>query len=512
MKIFLLFAFSLFLDISCVQASEMQSETTVEPTKQELYGWDNIKNRKQLINAVKNADKEGLVPNDYFFSKLVVLENSYTKLSGKEIVTYNKLLTSSFVKYVSHLTNGKLNPRELYPDWEIKRKEVKADSFLNVALSSNAMSETINTFKPKHTVYLGLKKSLSILKSLPKDNLIPIDSKISINFGDRNNTVISIKKRLQFWKDLSKKDTLSNVYGKKMLVAVKAFQSRHGLTPDGVIGKGTILALNVSKEIRKQQVIANLERWRWFPKDLGLNYIAVNIPNYRLHAVQNVDTTKTFKVVVGTAKRKTPILSSVIDNVVFNPTWTVPPTILKEDLIPGVSKNRNYLTNRNITIYNKKGKKVNLDDWHYNDAKDYRYVQKPGEDNALGYAKINFPNNHMVYLHDTNHRDYFVKNFRSLSSGCVRVEDPLELAEYLLYNKAQYLNNIAIDSIITVKKTTTINLEEQIQVHLLYFTAWREDNVLQFREDIYNYDPELYLRLSNQFRSNLVTPTRMVNK
>ena len=134
MKIFLLFVFSLFLDISCVQASEMQSETTVEPTKQELYGWDNIKNRKQLINAVKNADKEGLVPNDYFFSKLVVLENSYTKLSGKEIVTYNKLLTSSFVKYVSHLTNGKLNPRELYPDWEIKRKEVKADSLKAVQI------------------------------------------------------------------------------------------------------------------------------------------------------------------------------------------------------------------------------------------------------------------------------------------------------------------------------------------------------------------------------------------
>ena len=177
-----------------------------------------------------------------------------------------------------------------------------------------------------------------------------------------------------------------------------------------------------------------------------------------------------------------------------------------------MQKNKDYLTSRNITIYNRKGKEVNLGDWRYNQAEDYKYVQKPGEDNALGFVKINFPNNHMVYLHDTNHRDYFVKNYRALSSGCIRVEDPLQLAEYILYNKPENYNATTIDSIITFKKTTTINLEEEIEVHILYFTAWYEDNNMQFRDDIYGYDPELYLRLSNQFRSNVVAPVGVVNK
>ena len=514
MKLILIFFFSLFLYISCANGtkSEVVVLNKIKSAKQETFGWDNSENRKQLISAIKNADLEGLISSDYNYNKLIIFENAYLKLSSKEIENYYSLLTSSFTKYVSHLTNGKLNPRELYPDWDVKRKEVKADSFLNIALYSNAMKATLDYYKPKHTIYNSLKKSLYILKSLPKDNFKPISTKVVFNLGDQDKIIINIKRRLQYWNDLSKLDSLSSLYDEKMHDAIKNFQSRHGLQPDGVIGIGTILALNVSKEIRKQQVIVNLERWRWFPKNFGTNYLAVNIPNYYLHAVQNIDTTRIFRVVVGTEKRKTPILSSKIDNVVFNPTWTVPPTIMKEDLIPGVQKNKDYLTARNITIYNRKGKEVNLGDWHYNQAEDYKYVQKPGEDNALGFVKINFPNNHMVYLHDTNHRDYFVKNYRALSSGCIRVEDPLQLAEYILYNKPENYNATTIDSIITFKKTTTINLEEEIEVHILYFTAWYEDNNMQFRDDIYGYDPELYLRLSNQFRSNVVAPVGVVNK
>ena len=513
MKPILIFFILIFLYVSCANGTKTETiSINKKAPKQELFGWSNTKNRKLLISEIKNANLEGLIPEDYNFKKLTDFENQYSKLNPKELENYYSLLTATFVKYVSHLTNGKINPREIYPDWEIKYKAVKADSFLNIALYSNTMAATIASFKPKHNVYNGLKKSLALIKMLPIDNFKPISTKVKFNVGDKNKLIVNIKKRLQFWNDLSLQDTLSNIYDEKMQEAIKNFQSRHGLQPDGVIGIGTIIALNTSKEIRKQQIIVNLERWRWFPKNLGTNYLAVNIPNYLLHAVQNIDTTRTFRVVVGTAKRKTPILSSKIDNIVFNPTWTVPPTIMKEDLIPGVQKNKEYLTNRNITIYNRKGKEVKLGDWHFIEAEDYKYVQKPGEDNALGHVKINFPNNHMVYLHDTNHRDYFVKNYRALSSGCVRVENPLELAGYLLYNKPENYNPTKIDSIITFKKTKTISLDEEIQVHIQYFTAWYEDNNLQFRDDIYGYDPELYLRLSNQFRSNVVTPSGMVNK
>lgn len=511
----LFFCFLMYLGCANKSSNELlvvKKEKPIPIKKEIVRGWKNQNSRKIYLQSIRNAASEGLLSEDYNSKSLEVYENVYDKLSDKEIETYHKLLSSSFIKFTAHLFRGKLNPTEIYPDWDIKRRKFKADSLLNLAIDSLQIESIIEDCKPKSNIYKYLKKSLAIINSLPKENFKNIVSKKKFNIGDNDKAIIQIKKRLQYWKDLSPKDSLKSVYNDDMLQAVKQFQARHGLEPDGVIGAGTLTALNVTKEIRKQQIIANLERWRWYPRDLGLNHVVVNIPNYYLHTVQDVDTTKTFKVVVGTEKRKTPILSSKIDNIVFNPTWTVPPTIMKEDLIPGISKDRKYITNRKITIYNRKGKEVSLGDWRYSNAEDYKYVQEPGENNALGFVKINFPNNHMVYLHDTNHRDYFVKNFRSLSSGCVRVENPLELAEYLLYNKPENYNATKIDSILFFKKTKTVKIEEEIQVHILYFTAWYQNGLLQFRNDIYAYDPELYLRLSNQFTSNLVTSARVVNK
>jgi L,D-transpeptidase YcbB len=476
-----------------------------------VYGWENPENRKAFLEAIKNSEKEGLFPDDYSIKKLLQFEEGFDRLTEKEIELYHKQLSSSFIRYTSHLSNGKLNPKEIYPDWEIKRNKFKGDSILNTALAKNRIDSIIESCKPHHAMYAYLKKALAIVKEMPNESFSPIATTLKFDFGDKNKNIIAIKKRLQYWNDLSKNDTLNDIYHEAMHDAVKQFQARHGLEPDGVIGKGTLTALNFTKEQRKQQIIVNLERWRWFPRDLGINHIVVNIPNFYLHAVQNTDTIKTHRVVVGTEKRKTPILSSRIDNVVFNPTWTVPPTIMKEDLIPGTQKNRNYITNRNITIYNRKGEEVSLGNWNFSNAENYKYVQSPGEDNALGFVKINFPNSHLVYLHDTNHRDYFVKNFRALSSGCVRVENPLNLAEYLLLSKKKYTPK-KIDSIIFLKKTKTVKIEEEFDVHILYFTAWYEKGQLQFRNDVYNYDPELYLRLSNQFRGNLVTSARVINK
>ncbi len=517
MKLFLPILFCFFIYFGCGNNTKTEvivANKSVPKIQKEVipvFGWENPDNRKEFLNAIKNSDKEGLFPEDYSIKKLEKYEEFFDKLSEKEIEAYYKQLSASFIKYTSHLSNGKLNPKEIYPDWEIKRNKFKGDSILNTALTKNRVDSIIESCKPHHNIYNYLKKALEIVNSLPKEDFTSISTSAKFDFGDKNQNIIPIKKRLQYWHDLSQQDTLNDVYNEAMHDAVKKFQSRHGLEPDGVIGKGTITALNFTKEQRRQQIIDNLERWRWFPRDLGINHIVVNIPNFYLHAVQNTDTIKTHRVVVGTEKRKTPILSSRIDNIVFNPTWTVPPTIMKEDLIPGTQKSRNYITSRNITIYNRKGEEVSLGNWSFSNAENYKYVQSPGEDNALGFVKINFPNSHLVYLHDTNHRDYFVKNFRALSSGCVRVENPLHLAEYLLYSKKIYTPE-KIDSILFLKKTKTVKIEEEFDVHILYFTAWYEKGQLQFRNDVYNYDPELYLRLSNQFRSNLVTPTRVVNK
>ncbi|WP_310554769.1 L,D-transpeptidase family protein [Flavobacterium sp.] len=514
MKSFLPILFCFFIYFGCgnITNSEIAlAEKSIKKLEVVIGDWKTKKNRKQLIEAIKESILEGLTPSDYSYSKLIAFEEKYNDLSELEIETYEKQLSASFIKYISHLSNGKIKPREIYTDWDIKKNKIDADSLLTYAIEKKEVEDVIKNCKPKHTIYSQLKTALIAISSMPKEDFKPIITSEKFNLGSKSKTVILIKKRLQYWNDLSKKDTLSEFYDESFGNAIKQFQQRHGLEADGVIGKGTIQALNVTQEQRRRQIIANLERWRWFPRDLGINHIVVNIPNFNLHAVQGKDTTKIFKVVVGTEKRRTPVLSSKIDNIVFNPTWTVPPTILKEDLIPGTIKNRKYITNRNITIYDKKGKEIPIGNWRSSLADDYKYVQSPGENNALGYVKINFPNNHSVYLHDTNHRELFVKNMRSLSSGCVRVENPLKLAEYLLYNKEGY-DATKIDSIVFFKKTKTVKMEEEIDVHILYFTAWYEDGTMQFRNDIYNYDPELFLRLTNQFRSNLVTPVRVVNK
>jgi len=230
---------------------------------------------------------------------------------------------------------------------------------------------------------------------------------------------------------------------------------------------------------------------------MGDHYIIVNIPAFELRIVKDGDTIERKRVVVGKEKRRTPVLSSTFSNIVFNPTWTVPPTILKEDLTPSATSNRSYFATHNITIYDYKGNVVSPEKWNPEKAKGYRYVQVPGNSNSLGNVKFNFPNHYTVYLHDTNHRDYFVKNYRSLSSGCVRVEDPLPMAAYMLDDEKNWSLE-KIHELIESKKTTSINLKQKIKLHQLYWTASMTDKgELDFRADIYNLDRDLYKKLGN---------------
>jgi murein L,D-transpeptidase YcbB/YkuD len=214
-----------------------------------------------------------------------------------------------------------------------------------------------------------------------------------------------------------------------------------------------------------------------------------------LTLVKNTDTIRTHKVIVGRAERKTPILSSKLTQVIFNPTWTVPPTIIKEDLIPAALKNRGYFSNTNIKIYDKTGNIISPDSWESSNAKNYRYVQTPGTYNSLGMVKLIFPNRFSVYLHDTNHRDFFTKTNRSLSSGCVRVENPLELTEYLLDDATNW-DLEKITETLKNKKTKNASIKKDVFFHLLYWTAWSDKSTLIFRDDIYNLDTDLYNKLS----------------
>lgn len=514
----ILLTFFLFLLISCKDTSTKLADATVSDTIEtsklipsdefetlsdslKLYYtknknheiWFNKKNRLDLINEIKNSYQDGLNPNDYDLKKIETLEKKRDSLNEEEIFKYDILLTTTFEKLALHLHKGKLNPKKLYNDWDLKPKNIALSSYLEKGITSKTIDKIFNEIKPQHFIYNQIKKSLLVLEQYPKYNFKKnkIDDKIEIH--DTIDEIITIKQKLAYWKDYTRKDSIiTPIYDTITFIAVKKFQARNGLKSDGVIGNGTIKALNFTKEERKKQIIANLERWKWFPSDFGENYLIANLPDYEINYIANKDTIATHNIVVGTAKRKTPILSSKLSNIIFNPTWTVPPTIVKEDLTPSAKKNISYFERTRMTIYDSTGNKVNPEDWDSEKARSYRYVQTSGYNNSLGLVKFNFPNRHSVYLHDTNHRDYFSREYRALSSGCVRVENPLDLSEKILINEKNGFTKTEIDTIIKRKNIKTVPVKNEINVYILYWTNWFDKDGLQFREDIYNLDQKLY--------------------
>jgi murein L,D-transpeptidase YcbB/YkuD len=459
--------------------------------------WQTEKNRKTILETIKKCEVEGLNPSDYNISKLENLEKKFSELDEEELVNYDILLTYNFEKYLTHLHNGKLNPKKLYNNWDLPIEELDTKSILNNALDKDSLVGEIKKCQPIALTYHKLIKALAIINQFPEDKTDSISvTEDKIRPNETHASIIKIKKKLLYWKDLDSKDSITSLYDDNTFEAVKKFQTRHGLISDGIIGKSTVNALNFTKEGRKHQIIANLERWRWFSKPFAPNYVLINIPDYSLKVIEDQNITMSKRIVVGKSKRKTPVLTSVLQTIVFNPTWTVPPTILKEDFIPKLIKDRNFLKNKGIGIYGRDSNEIDPSKWDPNRPRGYRYVQKPGYNNALGVVKINFPNRHSVYLHDTDHRNLFDRNFRSLSSGCVRIERPLELVELLLDNPKKYSKE-KMDSIIATKKTLFIGLTKRYAIYQWYWTAWYENDELIFRDDIYNLDADLYTQLRN---------------
>lgn len=513
--------------------------------------WTSKDQRDCLINEIEKAEEEGLQTSDYNYSKLKNWETQYHSLADSIIVRYDILLTQSAQKYISHLSKGKLNPRLLYKDWDLKVKKIDINSLLDKGILKDSLKFIIENSKPNHIVYKKLKRCLKLLRAYPEETIGLVNLQLKLIPNCKSNYIPIIKKRLAFWGDLKEKDSLpSTLYDKKTQEAVKHFQARHGLKADGIIARGTIDALNYSRNQRIEQVVANLERWRWFPHDFANHYLLINIPDYTLVAVKNNDTLQTQRIVVGKDTRKTPILTSKISNILLNPNWTVPPTILKEDIYPEAEKNKGIFKKKGLIIIDSKNQEVNPWTWKMEDANNYKYVQKPGRNNSLGVMKINFPNNYSVYLHDTNHRNYFGFSYRSLSSGCVRLERPLEMAAYLLNNEEQWnikklkdttdLNHyiklqqkleldiakrnaklLAKNPKLILKKpvfekpelkTININITEDIYLYQLYWTAWEDKGTLQFREDIYCVDLNLYSKLRYKTLPAVVTKPKAADK
>jgi L,D-transpeptidase YcbB len=499
--------------------------------------WISKENRDAVLLEFKNATNDGLLPLDYNYQTLSDLNNKFSDLDDPKIIDFDLLFTQSLQKYISHIYKGKIPSRLAVGEWDLKEKKIDVNAIIFKALEDNEFALKFENCKPQHPIYKSLKEALTLLNNLPKDTIpfIQIKPKDKFIVNKPNKFSKIIKTKLMYWDDMKKSDSITNIFDKETFEALKLFQARHGLFPDGIIGKGTVMALNFTKDQRAEQIIANLERWRWFSNDFGKNYLLINIPDYTIAAIKDNDTMQKQRVVVGKESRQTPVIESKVSNINLNPNWTVPPTILKEDVYPDAILNRGAFKKKGLVILDNKNKEVNPWSWKLEDAKKYKYVQNPGRNSALGSMKVNFPNKYSVYLHDTNHRDFFKLTYRSLSSGCVRLEKPLEMAAYIIndtvkwklqrikdttdinyYNKLQKIKEkkLAVKNakllaknpllIIPEKvfakpelKTIVVSVKDEVLIHQLYWTAWLKNGKLQFREDIYCLDYDLYSKLSH---------------
>jgi murein L,D-transpeptidase YcbB/YkuD len=460
--------------------------------------WSSFENRKDLLENIAKCSEDGLFSENYEFEKLKTLEKNRNQLNYYDIQKYDIYLSKAFNNLSNNLKRGIINPKEIYSNWDVPfRNAIENDKLANAIKNA-----TINTFLIENTAnnnsYKTLKESLKYFNELPNDAfaIIPISSKITVN--DNTASVLLIKKKLVYFGYLSQNDGTSK-YDEITFKAIKKFQENQGLTADGAIGNSTINALNISKENLLKKIKIAMERAKWYPDNISNTCLFVNIPDFKIHFIFEGDTIDTRRTVVGTIKRKTPVLTSKISDLIFNPTWTLPPTIIKEDMTPKAKRNRGYFAASRITIKDEKGTIVNPKDWNPDNYNSYKYIQAAGSNNALGLVKFNFPNKYSVYLHDTNHRDYFDKNNRALSSGCVRIEHPLEFSKsVLLKEDEEKWKDFEIDSIIKKAEKKTISLNNNIRIYQFYTTFWMQNNVFHTRKDIYNYDDELYKKLRSQ--------------
>lgn len=462
-----------------------------------------------LLNAIRHADREGLRPGDYHLEKIEAILSElhqtpklWEQPHPRQLVDLDLLLTDAFLIYGSHLLAGRINPEQIDPQWFANRREADLAQLLEDALSSNQIEETLAALLPAYAGYTRLRDTLAIYRKFAETGGWPtVPSGSKLRQGDRSERIPLLRQRLAaegFLTNVGADD--QTLFDNDVEQALKKFQMQNGLETDGILGTQTLQALNISADQRVRQIVVNMERWRWLPQNLGDRYILVNIASFNLDVLEQETPVLNMRVVAGKSYRKTPVFSDKITYLVINPYWGVPDTIAKKDILPKQKKDPNFLMNQKIRVFEGWGANTreidpSIIDWNNVTAANltYRFKQDPGPQNALGRIKFMFPNQFDVYLHDTPSKELFAKARRDFSSGCIRIEKPVELAEYLLRKHPDWPSEKIRSTLSGSDFTTqTVKLPEPVNIHILYWTVWvGKDDRIHFGPDIYDRDTAL---------------------
>lgn len=474
----------------------------------------------EMRYELEQSKFDGLNPDDYhlslinsYFERIESAQKTAGVLNNNDLAAIDVLLTDAFVMLSSHLYQGKVDPESLKTTWNIQRNnpELKIDSRLERALLEGSIRKNLEELYPSFIIYKkmrdGLRRVFEDQERFEKDAIASwksLKTDKSIKPEESNNIIPEIRKRLIFWGFINPYQPEDEKhYDSTMQEGVKILQKRHGMEPDGVIGQGTIYASNQTPKDLIATSSVNLERLRWLPDSIkDLELILVNVANFQLDYILKRDTLLSSRVIVGKSYHSTPQFSAPMSYIVFSPTWTIPSSITRNEIIPAIKKDHQYLAKKNMKLLTSSGTSVDpaTVDWSKVSPRNFPYIvrQEPGEQNSLGLVKFMFPNKYSVYIHDTPSRSLFAREDRALSHGCIRIQKPFELAKLLLQFDSRWTDE-KIHAAMRQSREQTVILDRKIPVVILYLTYWTNTNGDSFyRRDIYGRDLEIYKSLKEK--------------
>jgi len=447
-------------------------------------------NGERLLEMISDPSSVGLPDS------LQQSLSSVSALSGKSVKESE--MDALFDNLVKAIGSGIVDPLIAQKEWKRESDLVDSKQLRRQILSGvQSLDDAINSITPQHWMYQSLQKMLVELEGIDQEKQIFTPSKTILEQGMTNPVVKILKNALIQKGDYNPESKVDDQFGSDLTLAVEKFQIRHGLEADGIVNEDTFKALNTPIQSRIDQVRANMERWRWFPAKLEETHILVNIPEYRLRMQHEEDPIFEMNIVVGKPRHMTPIFSETMKHVVFAPTWTVPSSITNEELIPKELRSPGYLKSEEIDFFVRTNRGLQRIDASQItpetlQQKPFPYTlrQRAGEKNVLGKVKFLMPNEHAIYLHDTQAKKLFGEAERAFSHGCIRLSNP-DLMAYVIMQLDGH-GQSEVRDFMALQDTTTVDLEKHIPVHMAYFTAWQDDSGnMHFREDIYKQDERL---------------------
>ena len=412
--------------------------------------------------------------------------------------------SAAFLEYASDLKVGRFLPSKIDPNFFIEGRALDQLSALKGLERADSIDHFFDKWQSPGRNYAALRIALAQHRAISAKggwSAVPLGD--PIRPGTTDPRVPAIRARLSLTEGGSQVTAAeTQVYNNALVEAVKRFQASQGLDVDGVIGSTTIVAMNVPVQERINSIILAMERLRWMPEDLGQQYLIVNIAGFELRRINAGEVEERMAVVVGKPYHRTPVFSDRIRFLEFNPYWNVPPDIAIKEELPALRSNAASRAAQGFeAVRGDQVVDVRSVDWAGVGAGRFPYQlrQRPGTNNALGRVKFMFPNPHNVYLHDSPAHSLFGRSVRAFSHGCIRLSRPLELAEQVLrVGGVKGWTKERIDDVVASTKTTVVNLREPLPVHITYLTAWVDDGVANFRQDIYGHDAKLLAALEGK--------------